>query len=419
MGKIPWRRKWQPTPVFLPGESRGQRSLAGYSPWGRKKSDRTERLSTVALWRGWTVFGGLRCGPEKREGLCKKRIQSKWPSLRESVFSFIYIFVCLFVLFGYAGPWLPYLNSSVFIVMWRIFNCSMWTLSCGVCSLVPWPGIEPRCPALGAWRFSHWTTREVPLEPVVFWRSLYPSLTGLFSGELKRCPSWEEPPRSSGGPSTSRWLALNSLSLTPSFSGKTPEPPGPPLLPWPPRGIWASAAGQIRAFHVGYMWDMDSDLERNRTGHVLATMVEAFPQSSTLSPSGPGISEVWGKWGRWRQTGSCGSRELWLKTLVVPVMRDMIWSQILNSLCLGFLICKLDWCLTEFLWEWKETLNIKTSSVSWRMVGIEEMALPGSRARNIRVTWRAAATMLLWRCWRCRKAAKSRQPSDSFCIFAC
>ena len=31
-----WRRRWQPTPVFLPGESHGQRSLAGYSPWGRK-----------------------------------------------------------------------------------------------------------------------------------------------------------------------------------------------------------------------------------------------------------------------------------------------------------------------------------------------------------------------------------------------
>ena len=40
--KIPWRRAWQPTPVFLPGESHGQRSLAGYSPWGRKESDLTE-----------------------------------------------------------------------------------------------------------------------------------------------------------------------------------------------------------------------------------------------------------------------------------------------------------------------------------------------------------------------------------------
>ena len=36
VGKIPWRRKWQPTPVFLPGNSHGQRSLAGYSPWGHK-----------------------------------------------------------------------------------------------------------------------------------------------------------------------------------------------------------------------------------------------------------------------------------------------------------------------------------------------------------------------------------------------
>ena len=42
--KIPWRRKWQPTPVFLPGESHGQRSLVGYSPQGRKESDMTERL---------------------------------------------------------------------------------------------------------------------------------------------------------------------------------------------------------------------------------------------------------------------------------------------------------------------------------------------------------------------------------------
>ena len=41
-GKIPWRRERQPTPVFLPGESHGQRSLAGYSPWGHKESDTTE-----------------------------------------------------------------------------------------------------------------------------------------------------------------------------------------------------------------------------------------------------------------------------------------------------------------------------------------------------------------------------------------
>ena len=41
-GRFPWKRKWQPIPVFLLRESHGQRTLAGYSPWGRKESDTTE-----------------------------------------------------------------------------------------------------------------------------------------------------------------------------------------------------------------------------------------------------------------------------------------------------------------------------------------------------------------------------------------
>ena len=44
-----WRRKWQPTPVFLPGESHGQRSLVGYSPRGRKESDTPEQLHFTSL----------------------------------------------------------------------------------------------------------------------------------------------------------------------------------------------------------------------------------------------------------------------------------------------------------------------------------------------------------------------------------
>ena len=43
VGKILWR-KWQPTPVLLPGKFHGQRSLAGYSPWGRKELDMTEHM---------------------------------------------------------------------------------------------------------------------------------------------------------------------------------------------------------------------------------------------------------------------------------------------------------------------------------------------------------------------------------------
>ena len=42
-GRWPWKRTWQPTRVFIPGESRGQRSLADYSPWGHREPDTTER----------------------------------------------------------------------------------------------------------------------------------------------------------------------------------------------------------------------------------------------------------------------------------------------------------------------------------------------------------------------------------------
>ena len=50
--KIPWRRKWQPNAVFLPGESHGQRSLVGYTLWGCRESDMTEQLSTQA----WLLY---------------------------------------------------------------------------------------------------------------------------------------------------------------------------------------------------------------------------------------------------------------------------------------------------------------------------------------------------------------------------
>ena len=47
VGKIPWRRKWQPTPAFMPGKFYGQRSLVGYSPWGCKEPDVTECVHTM------------------------------------------------------------------------------------------------------------------------------------------------------------------------------------------------------------------------------------------------------------------------------------------------------------------------------------------------------------------------------------
>ena len=56
VGKIPWRRKWQSTPVLLPGKSHGQRSLVGYSPWGCKELDKTEQLHIhVSCLISWLI----------------------------------------------------------------------------------------------------------------------------------------------------------------------------------------------------------------------------------------------------------------------------------------------------------------------------------------------------------------------------
>ena len=59
MGLV-WRKKWQPTPVFLPGKSHEQKSLEGYSPWGHKEFDTTEQLNNnnkalnamPGVWKG-------------------------------------------------------------------------------------------------------------------------------------------------------------------------------------------------------------------------------------------------------------------------------------------------------------------------------------------------------------------------------
>ena len=47
---MPWRRKWHPTPVFLPGKFHGQRSLGNYSPWGRRESDMTEHTAVHKVY---------------------------------------------------------------------------------------------------------------------------------------------------------------------------------------------------------------------------------------------------------------------------------------------------------------------------------------------------------------------------------
>ena len=58
-GKIPWSRKWQPLPVYLLGKFRGQRSLAGYSPWGCRESDTAERLSVQVRTHAGSVLSAV------------------------------------------------------------------------------------------------------------------------------------------------------------------------------------------------------------------------------------------------------------------------------------------------------------------------------------------------------------------------
>ena len=70
---VPWRRKWEPTPVFLPGEFHGQRSLVGYSSWDRKKSQTRLGTHTHILVRRKEINKQIHWGVN----LCQKAL-SKW-----------------------------------------------------------------------------------------------------------------------------------------------------------------------------------------------------------------------------------------------------------------------------------------------------------------------------------------------------
>ena len=99
-GRSPWRRDWQPTPTFLPGEFHGQRSLVGYSPGGHKESDTPERLilSIPFKWSAW--LGSILQWEISGTKLCKPL----WTcSMSHSTFSIqctnLYVCVCVSVAF--------------------------------------------------------------------------------------------------------------------------------------------------------------------------------------------------------------------------------------------------------------------------------------------------------------------------------
>ena len=86
VGEMTWRRKWQPPPVFLPGESHAQRSLVGYCPWGCKESDTTEYMSTLlTLLNLWSMVRGNRSDGKRGEPALPGKRNRDWERISQAV----------------------------------------------------------------------------------------------------------------------------------------------------------------------------------------------------------------------------------------------------------------------------------------------------------------------------------------------
>ena len=127
VGKIPWRRKWQPTPVFFLGKSHGQKNLAGYSPLGCQESDTTEHARTHAL----SVWIGF------REAQSSQQPRVSWVFIHKDLLVFLIpeslsmkskpldgVKLILAVLKKADG------NANGYKLLWNWSGKSYWKLSC-------------------------------------------------------------------------------------------------------------------------------------------------------------------------------------------------------------------------------------------------------------------------------------------------
>ena len=119
-----WRREWQPTLVFLPGESHGQRGLVGYSPWGCKVSDTTQRLTlSLAIILTWVIHKGSEYAYNvfwiyQKIRICKLELCSLYyftphPSPLRDSHSIFYLFI--YFLSKNVFYFLPHSSSSLFV----------------------------------------------------------------------------------------------------------------------------------------------------------------------------------------------------------------------------------------------------------------------------------------------------------------
>ena len=158
--------QWHPTPVLLPGESHGQRSLVGCSPWGREELGMTERLhfrfsfSCIEEGNGsplqCSCLENLRNGePGWLPSMGSHRVGHDWSDLAAAavfptmchVLPWVYS-ICICILQRRYYPW------EIRIKFVSVF----WTIE----KYVVQPGIEPMPPAMEAWSPKHWTTKKVP-----------------------------------------------------------------------------------------------------------------------------------------------------------------------------------------------------------------------------------------------------------------
>ena len=147
VGKIPWSRKWQPSPVFLPGKFHGERSLARYSPQGCKELDKTEWAMSWcdSASRGQGCIPRILSASRELDGsLGRLRRMDGWCSTH-----------CLYV--GFLKIYFIWSIFKIFIE----FDTTLFLLHALV--FWPWGTMGGTCTSC-IWRQSvnHWTTREVP-----------------------------------------------------------------------------------------------------------------------------------------------------------------------------------------------------------------------------------------------------------------
>ena len=146
-GKIPWRRKWQPTPVLLPGKSHGLRSVVGYSSWGLKELDTTEQLHFFFL-----------C--ENIEEYFRSHLPSHLFHYDSNSLSFGSFFLSISFFSSHLSPLFASLSVSFFVSLLLLLLLSRFS-RVRLCA-TPETAAHQAPPSLGFSRQEHWSGLPFP-----------------------------------------------------------------------------------------------------------------------------------------------------------------------------------------------------------------------------------------------------------------